>query len=150
MRLLGIDHGLVRIGVAVGDTASYLAREVAIIKRRAKLDDFAQIAQIASQQRAAAFVVGVPMDAAAPEGVFTQADKVRNWIGYLQTALPYPVLTWDETLTSHDALALAKTRKRRRADPIDDLAARVMLQSFLDALHEGRAALPDSFLEADR
>ncbi|MDZ4763914.1 MAG: Holliday junction resolvase RuvX [Chloroflexota bacterium] len=150
MRLLGIDHGLARIGIAAGDTKASLAREVTIIKRRTKADDFARIQQIAAEQRVIAFVVGVPLDADAPEAAFTQADKVRNWIGYLQSALPYPILTWDEALSSVDATVLSKARGRRPADPIDDLAARVMLQSFLDALREGRASLPENLMESER
>lgn len=150
MRLLGIDHGLARIGIAVGDTNAFLARELAIIKRRSKQDDFKRIAEVAKEQKVDGFVIGLPLNADAPEGSFTQADKVRNWIGYLQAALPYPIWTWDEQLTSIDAAELSKARKRRPTDPIDDLAARVMLQSFLDALREKRTTLPENLSELDR
>jgi RNase H-fold protein (predicted Holliday junction resolvase) len=56
--------------------------------------------------------------------------------------VPLPVLLWDEQLTSLDAAEIAQRQRRRRDAPLDDLAARVMLQSYLDALRDGLAQPP--------
>jgi RNase H-fold protein (predicted Holliday junction resolvase) len=56
--------------------------------------------------------------------------------------VPLPIVLWDEQLTSVDAVEIARRQRRKREAPIDDLAARVMLQSYLDALRDGLAAPP--------
>lgn len=145
-RLLGIDHGLVRIGIAAGDTGSFLARELAVIKRQSKRQDFERIGQMMKQQRAEGFVIGLPLNLEHEEA-HSQADTVRIWAEALRATLPYPIVFWDEQLSSHDAMALAKARKRRAREPIDDLAARVILQDYLEAVREKRVQLPDEWME---
>jgi putative Holliday junction resolvase len=142
MRVLGIDHGIARIGVAIGDTNTYLSKELMVIKRSSKAEDFERIGQIAATHKASLFVVGIPLDPDAAPDTFTPAQKVTNWVEHLRSALPYPVILWDETMTSVDAAALARRRKRDANQPIDDLAARLILQSYLDALREKRTTLP--------
>lgn len=145
-RLIGLDHGLARIGVAVSDPSGLLARELTIIHRASKREDFAQLQRLVEEHGAIAFVVGVPDEADAMPGAFTQADKVRNWIGYLRETLPLPVVEWNETLSSHDAREIARQKRRPPRDPIDDLAARVILQSYLDAVRDGLADPPVLFI----
>jgi len=140
-KLLGVDHGLARIGVAVSDAMGISARELRIIHRKSKQEDFNQINQIASAENVVAVVVGIPHNE-APEGVHTQADTVRNWIENFRETTRLPIIEWDEQLTSEDAKELAKMQKRPVRDPIDDLAARLILQSYLDALHDGLATPP--------
>ncbi len=142
IRLMGIDHGLARIGLAVGDTGSYLARELTIIRRRSKREDFERIGRLAVEQRIDRFVIGLPTNTDA-KTAFSQSDKVQNWAAALHTALPYPIIFWDEQFTSIDAAELARQQQRRKLrEPIDDLAARLILQSYLDALREGQIRLP--------
>lgn len=141
-RLIGLDHGLKRIGVAVSDLSWLVARELVVITRKSKAEDFARINQIAAEQKAAAFVIGIPYNLDAPEGAHTQADTVRLWIERFSQTTPLPIITWDEQLTSLDAEAIARTQRRKHDAPIDDLAARVMLQSYLDALRDGLAEMP--------
>lgn len=141
-RLLGIDHGLARIGLAVSDPTGNIARELSIIKRTSKQSDFAKINRAADEQHVVALVVGLPANLDAEPGAFTQADKVRNWVGYLRETTTLPIVLWDEQLTSVDATELARQRRRKPSDPIDDLAARLMLQSYLDALRDGLAQPP--------
>ncbi|MCA9915034.1 MAG: Holliday junction resolvase RuvX, partial [Anaerolineae bacterium] len=135
-KFLGIDHGLARIGVAVSDAMGVSARELLVIHRRSKQEDFTQINQLAAAENVIAVVVGIPHNE-APEGVHTQADTVRNWIANFGETTSLPIIEWDEQLTSEDAKKLAKMQKRSVRDPIDDLAARLILQSYLDALHDG-------------
>ncbi len=142
-RLLGIDHGLIRLGIAVSDETGFVARELAIIRRTSKREDFDKINRIAAEQRAVALIVGVPTDyERAAQGLYSQADRVRTWAAALRAATPLPVVLWDETMTSHDARDLARQQRRKRDAPVDDLAARVILQSYLDAVHAGLAQPP--------
>lgn len=136
-KLLGLDHGLKRIGVAICDATRLVAREVQVINRRSKAEDFALINRIVTEQGAVGIVVGLPTNYEAAPGTYTQADRVRLWAERLQAAVDVPVRLWDEQLTSEDAEALARDLKRKPDQPIDDLAARLILQSYLDALREG-------------
>lgn len=141
-RLIGIDHGLVRIGLAVSDPSGLIARELTIIHRKSKAEDFARINAIAQEQNAVGFVIGLPYTEFAPEDQYTHADKVRTWAARLAETTPLPYVFFNETLSSVDALELAKQKRRKPGEPIDDLAARVILQSYLDALRDGLAVLP--------
>lgn len=143
---MGIDHGLARIGVAVGDTGSYLARELTIIRRRSKHEDFERIGRLAVEHHITSFVIGLPTNIGS-NAAFSHADKVRNWAAALQSAIPYPIIFWDEQLSSVDAVELARQRRRKVGEPIDDLAARLILQSYLDAVREGQIDMPPEFTE---
>ncbi len=139
-RLIGIDHGIKRIGLSVSDLSWAVARELLILKRRSKVEDFERLNRIAAEQQAAAFVLGVPHNEPAYEGQHTQADTVRLWAQRFSETTALPIIYWDEQMSSHDALAIARQQKRKIGQPIDDLAARVILQSYLDALRDGLAA----------
>lgn len=140
-RLLGIDHGNARIGVAVSDALGITARELQIIERTSREEDFALIQQIAKQEQVVAIIVGIPYNE-APEGVHTQEETVRLWITRLRVAVALPIIEWDEQLSSQEAQELSKRIGRSVYDHIDDLAARVILQRYLDAVADGLAALP--------
>ncbi|MBI1259821.1 MAG: Holliday junction resolvase RuvX [Chloroflexi bacterium] len=143
-RLIGIDHGLARIGVAVSDRVGLTARELAIITRKSKREDFERLNAIAAEQDAAAFIVGLPTDDEAPEGVYTQDKRVKTWVEQFKTATTLPILLWDEQLTTVDAHELARSLKRPVRAHVDDLAARLILQSYLDAVREGLAEPPSA------
>lgn len=140
-RLIGIDHGLARIGVAVSDAAGISAHELTIIVRTSKRADFEKLNAIAREQNAVAYIVGVPYSDTPPD-IYTQADRVRTWIGHFSAATDLPIVEWDESLSSDDARQLAIHQRRKPTDPIDDLAARIILQRYLDALHDGLATPP--------
>lgn len=140
-RLLGIDHGLARIGVAVSDALGIAATELLVIERKSKAEDFALLNQIAKKEGVVAIVVGIPNNE-VPEGVHSQADTVRLWIDRLAETTDLPIIEWDEQLSSIDAKELAYQKGRKPSEPIDDLAARIILQRYLDALHDGLATFP--------
>lgn len=148
-KLMGIDHGLKRLGVAISDAQGVAARELGIIWRTSKREDFAKLNRIAQQEQVVAFVVGIPFSLDAPEGTYTQADKVRTWIQRLREATTLPVIEWDEQFSSDDARELAIMKRRSPDEPIDDLAARVMLQTYLDDLHDGLATFPLRAMDLD-
>ena len=136
-KLLGIDHGIKRIGVAVCDETRLIARELTIIKRKSKKDDFDKINRIAAEENVAGIIIGVPLSYGVAPGVHTQADTVRLWVERFSATSELPILLWDEQFSSEDAKELAKLKRRKATDHIDDLAARIILQSYLDALRDG-------------
>lgn len=136
-KLLCIDHGLKRIGLAVSDALGISARELTVINRKTNVEDFARINHIASEQRVVGIVVGMPVNSEAKPGEYTQGDTVRKWIDRYAATTTLPIVTWDEQLTSLDARELSIQKGRGARDPIDDLAARVILQSYLDAVRAG-------------
>lgn len=140
-RLLGIDHGLVRIGVAVSDALGITATELRIIQRKSKVEDFALLNKIAEQEAVVAIIVGIPYNE-TPEGLHNQADTVKAWIERFQATTKLPIMEWDEQLTSIEAKEIAIRQGRKMREPIDDLAARVILQSYLNALNDGLATPP--------
>ena len=143
-RLLGIDPGEKRIGIAISDALGISARELEIWLSRGVTADFAHIRAIARRERAVGIVVGLPLNPNAPAGIRTQADAVREWIAQMRHAIDLPIAEVSEYLTSAEARQLAAAQKRKPREPIDDLAARVILQSYLDALSRGAASFPPS------
>jgi putative Holliday junction resolvase len=140
-RFLGIDHGITRIGLAVSDAMGVSARELRVIQRKSKVEDFALINQIAQDEAVVAIIVGMPNNTTT-EGIYSQADTVKLWIERFRETTNLPIVEWDEQLSSEDAKLLAKQQRRKAGEAIDDLAARVILQSYLDALNDGLATLP--------
>jgi len=139
VRLLGIDHGSVRIGLAVSDSLGLVARELAIIKRTTKREDFEKINRIAAEQKVEGIVLGLPSNLDLAPGIHTHADTVRRWLEQFKLTTSLPIVLWDEQMSSVDALEIARNQRRRSDEPIDDLAARVILQSYLDAVGDGLA-----------
>ena len=136
-RLIGIDHGNKRIGLAVSDAMGIAARELTIISRTTRKGDFEQILRHAEREAAVGFVVGVPYNTNAPKGIHTQADTVKTWIARLQGTTSLPIFEVSEYLTSGEARALALQLNRKSHEPIDDLAARIILQAYLDGQSYG-------------
>lgn len=141
-RLLGIDHGLKRLGLAVCDASWLVARELAVVKRRSRAEDFQRIQQIAAEHQVVAVVVGVPTNYEALPGQHDQAAAVRKWAERLAEATALPVVLWDEQLSTSDARDLAQSKRRKPGTPVDDLAARVILQSYIDAVRDGLVEPP--------
>ncbi len=141
-RLLGVDHGKARIGLAISDALGISARELQILDCRGEQDDIARIVAIAERENVAGIVVGVPYNPNAPAGLRAQADLVLAWTAKLREATPLPVAEAGEYLSSAEARQLARQLKRGAREPVDDLAARVILQAYLDALSYGAVAFP--------
>lgn len=141
-RLIGIDPGRKRIGLAISDALGISARELTILNSRGDAKDFEAIGAIAKREAALGLVIGVPHNPNAPTGIITQAEIVRAWIDRLRIAIPLPIVETSEYLTSSEARALAKRVNRGPREPVDDLAARIILQAYLDALSYGSATFP--------
>jgi len=134
MRLLGLDVGNVKIGIAVCDSLEIAAFPVGLFRRLGSLKrDVAAIAALAVEQEAEAVVVGLPLSLDGAEG--PQARLTRGFARALANALPLPVVLWDESLSSVEAeeilIAQGVSRAKRR-ERIDQTAAALILQSYLN------------------
>lgn len=132
-RVIGIDHGSRRIGLAVGDTATGMAFARPALRRRNLALDLDTIAVLARDEEAELVVVGLPRNMDGSEG--PQAAAARDF-GERLAAIGLRVAYVDERLTSWQAaeqLADEGRRVRRRSGEIDSAAARLILQEYLDA-----------------
>lgn len=135
-RLLGIDHGLKVIGLAISDPTGLLARPLDLLRRTSKREDFARINEIIAAYDVVGLVVGLPVS--PPEiTVYTQADRVRLWASRLAAAVDVPVYLWNERYSTQEAEELLQAAGRERPERIDAVAAAVILQGFLDARRAG-------------
>ena len=135
MRILGLDYGEKRIGVAISDPTGLIARGVEVITRAAKVEeDFQAIKRIIENNGGVgAIVIGLPKALSGQEGV--QAGKVYAFIEELKKALVLDVIAWDERLSTVQAertLISAGLSRAKRKKIIDKSAAMVILQSYLD------------------
>lgn len=131
-RLLGIDHGDARTGVAVSDGLGLTAQPKELIRERDMAKTAARVAQIARELEAAKVVVGLPVNMNGTEG--PRAKKARKFGARLEELLDMPVRFWDERLTSVQAeRALRGRGSRQRKAKVDVISAQIMLQSYLDA-----------------
>lgn len=137
-RLLALDVGGRRIGVAISDETQTLARSLTVLHRRSKAQDFEALACLAREQSVQAIVVGLPLSRDGSEG--PQARRIRRYAAAVSEALSArgldtPIIFHDETLSTVTAseLMIASGRKRRdRRRNVDAVAAAVILQGFLD------------------
>ena len=137
-RILALDVGERRIGLAISDETQTLARSLTVLQRRSKAQDFEALARLVREQDVRAIVVGLPLSLDGSEG--PQARRIRRYATALSEALVAhglvtPVIFYDESLSTVTAsqLMIASGRKRRdRRDHIDAVAAAVILQDYLD------------------
>ncbi len=143
-RLLGVDHGAKVIGLAICDAAWIAARPFQLLQRQSRVEDFARLQAIIRQQQIAAIVVGLPEQPADYAGP-GQASTVRRWASRLAAAVSIPVYLWDEQFSTFEAeqigAELGVPTDARNRGRIDDRAAAVILQSFINA-HPPGTPLP--------
>jgi putative Holliday junction resolvase len=132
MRLIGLDHGSRRIGVAIGDTETCLAFARPALQRRNARSDVAAIGQLAQAEGAHAIVLGLPRNMDGSEG--PQAAAARDF-GEKLAAIGLAVSYQDERLSTWQAVEQLGPRRgrERRSGELDSAAARVILQEYLDA-----------------
>ncbi len=132
-RILGIDYGSVRIGLALTDPLRILASGAGTIENNAGAT--ARIARLAASEGVRLIVVGMPY---APDGgKGSKANEVDAFVGRLRPLVNVPIETWDESFTSvraHQALRDGGARKKQRRERhrIDEMAARLLLQEYLE------------------
>jgi len=133
LKILGIDHGNVRIGIAISDESGSLARPLTIIKHVSRVQDAKEVCRLGDEEGCGMIVVGVPYDSDGGEG--PRARSVLRFVEQLRTVCNLPIMTWDESFSSQDVIATSlqmnKSRSSRRT-AIDDKAAAMILQNYLD------------------
>jgi len=133
MRIIGLDHGAKRIGVAVGDTETGMAFARAAIQRRNLDHDLGLVRELCTDEGASLVVIGLPLNMDGSEGDQVAAARA---FGTAVERIGLEVSYADERLTSWEAgrrLAGARRRPRRRSGELDSTAARLILQQYLDA-----------------
>ncbi len=135
-KLLGVDFGDARTGLAASDIGRILASGIGYVSPGGIEKTADRVSEIAKEQRAVAVVVGLPRNMDGSEGF--RAERCREFASLLETRLPgVPVVMVDERLTTVSAsryLNETNTRGARRKGVIDTLSAEIILQNFLDRL----------------
>ncbi len=142
MKILAVDPGEKRIGLAVSDPTGTLARPHSILRHQSRPEDARRIAEAAEEEGADLIVVGQPLDSMGEVG--PQARKSVRLADAIREVTECKVVLWDESGTTQAArqsrIELGVSRKKRKGH-LDDLAASVLLQDFLienEALVKGR------------
>lgn len=134
MRVLAVDHGEKRLGVALSDPTGTIANPLTVIAHVARTVDAAQVAELARVHEAGRIVVGISLgDDGQPNPAGRSAARFAE---ALRTQTDLPVDLWDEafsTRTARAARVAMGVPRHKRAGHLDDLAATVILQSYLDA-----------------
>lgn len=133
MRILGIDYGEKRIGLALSDEMEMTARGLSVIERRSKKADLEAIAAAVSEHAVGAIVVGYPLRLDGTAGI--QCDKIDRFIAALRDVVSVPVIAWDETLSTKEAEGLmreAGVKRKKKRGMVDRIAAAVILQDCLN------------------
>lgn len=133
-RIIGVDFGDVRTGIAISDDAQIIAFPRETLECPHIEQAAAAVARLAATEQAAQIVVGYPLNMNGTPGPRT--EKTEAFITQLTARTTIPIMKWDERLSSkiaEDVLIEAGTRRGDRKKHIDKLAAQVILQSYLDA-----------------
>jgi putative holliday junction resolvase len=140
VRALGLDLGSKRIGVALSDSEGALALPFdTVVRSGDRHRDHRRIAELAAEAEAEVVVVGLPFSLDGTEG--PAARRTRREVEELERALPVPIETYDErltTVTAQRSLIGAELDGRRRREVVDKVAAAVMLQAWLDHRRQAR------------
>jgi putative Holliday junction resolvase len=136
-RILALDLGARRIGVAVSDPLGITAQGLETIQRSNSHTDMEALQRLVRQYEVAMILVGQPLNMSGTAG--TQAQKAEAFAGQLQRRLSTKVVLWDERLTTAEAQRVLKSsgvslEKRKQA--VDRLSAVLLLQSYLDRVPE--------------
>ena len=134
MRILALDHGAKRMGVALSDELKMIASPLEFIPAEPFTEFLARLQHLVREKEVELILVGLPRNMDGTYGPAT--EKVRKFVAQLQTTLTVPIRTWDERLTSAQAnrlLIQGGVRREDRKQKVDAMAAAILLQSFLDA-----------------
>lgn len=133
MRILGLDYGEKRIGVAVCDELGMTAQGLPTIERKNKKRDLGILASVIGNYHVEKIIIGYPLRIDGTEGI--QCQKVDRFVKLLETAFPLAVVKWPETFSTKDAeeiLINSGVSWKKRKKKVDKLAACIILQNYLD------------------
>jgi len=142
-RIMALDPGTKRIGVALSDELGWTAQPLETFERRTLAQDVAHIQRLVREHEVREIVMGLPIRLNGSLG--PEAERVQQFIQQLEQSLTVPVVAWDERLTTKSAEALliqANVSRRKRKGIVDRIAAAILLQSYLQSLSTGEAGFP--------
>jgi putative Holliday junction resolvase len=139
LRLLALDIGRKRIGLALYDPAEGIVHGLDTLQRKTREEDLLRLTRIAQERRASAFVSGLPLNMDGSEG--PQAKFVRDFCARLERASGLPIRFQDERLTSVEAesrlkeagWSLKKLLEEKRKGVVDRMAAMLLLEDYVAA-----------------
>lgn len=134
-----MDVGSKRIGLAISDLLGITAQGLATLHRQNKRTDFAQLERVIAEHDVAEVVMGLPLRMSGAEGI--QAEKMQAFAEEVRRRFKLPVHLWDERLTSVQANRLLRETDmsiKRRGEVVDQMAAVLILQSWMDARSGGQ------------
>jgi putative Holliday junction resolvase len=133
MRILAIDYGTKRVGLALSDETGTIAQPLGFLTAEPAVKLFGRLKDTVAERKVEEIVVGIPRNMNGTYG--PAADKTREFVSALQQTVSVPVKTWDERLTSVQAnrfLIETGMRREKRKERVDQTAAAILLQSYLD------------------
>jgi putative holliday junction resolvase len=135
LRILAIDYGRKRIGLAVSDAMGMTAQPLAVLSRTNRRNDLRRLRDLCREHSVGRIIVGHPLDMSGESGAM--ADEASRFAARLQKELGLPTELLDERLTSWEAeQSLPQVMAgRRRGAPVDDLAAAILLREYLEKSH---------------
>jgi len=134
MRILGLDVGEKRIGMAISDPFGFTAQGAGFIERGSPEKTLSLLREVVGRHTIDQIVVGLPLMMSGDEG--EAARSVRSFSDQVRSSLKLPVVLWDERLTTAEAEKLMKSAglsRKKRSMHIDEMAAQIILQSYLDS-----------------
>lgn len=134
MKVLAVDHGQKNLGLALSDETGTLARPLGVLAHVSKPVDAAQVAERARVLDAGLIIVGVSYDEAGEPNA--AGRRAMNFADTLRQQTDLPIELWDESLTTQDARAAriaSGAPRKKRGGHLDDVAAAVLLQDYLDS-----------------
>ena len=135
MRILALDHGTIRVGVALSDELKMIAQPLEYILAEPVAGFLARLKEIIRDKEVELILLGMPRNMDGSYG--PAALKVQAFAAMLKDAIPIPIKLWDERLTSTQAqryLIQGGMRREKRKEKVDQTAAAILLQSYLDSL----------------
>ena len=135
MRILALDHGTKRIGVAVSDEMQLIATPLEYIPAEPFAEFLTRLKEIIREKEIELIIIGMPRNMDGSYG--PAALKVQAFVAVLKDAITIPIKTLDERLTTVQAqrfLIQGNVRRDKRKEKVDKMAAAILLQSYLDSL----------------
>ncbi len=142
-RIMALDPGTKRIGVALSDELGWTARPLETFERRTLAQDVAHIQRLVQEHEVREVVMGLPIRLNGEVG--PEAKGVQQFIRQLEQSLTVPVVAWDERLTTKSAeelLIQANVSRKKRRGVVDRVAAAILLQSYLRSQSPDQGSMP--------
>ena len=135
MRVLAIDHGTVRMGIAMSDELKIIAQPLEFIPAEPFSGFLERLKDLLQEYEVELILLGLPRNMDGSYGEATM--KVREFEAVLKNSITAPIKTWDERLTSvmaNRSLTQGRVKKKKKRQNVDSMSAAILLQSYLDGL----------------